>query len=151
MLTPLGYFSRGFRTPGSTSHLSGGSCNLKTAWMKCNDMYEDCAPSRREMIRQLDTASACGDNWQVKIGKDFQDGKSGIMQRGTAFLMKKNKCMTLPVGMVMSLPSGQGFTVSKTYQINAYILVFTGTLLPNQHNETTVIDENGDTHAKRAD
>ncbi len=87
------------------------------------------------MIHQLATSSACGDNWQVKIGKEFQDGKSGIMQRGTAFLMKKNKCMTIPVGTVMSSPSGLCFTMLDTDRINAYIIVVKRTLFPNQHDE----------------
>ena len=134
MLTPLGYFSRGFRIPGSRSHLSGASCGLLTAWKNCNHLYETCMPSRKEMIQQLVTSSACGDNWQVKIGKDFQDGKSAIMQRGTAFLMKKNKCMTLPAGTVMSSPSGLRFTVSNTERINPYIIVIRGSLLPNQRD-----------------
>ena len=68
----------------------------------------------------------------MKIGKDYQDGKSGIMQRGTAFLMKKNKCMTLPVGTVMTSPSGLRFTVTKTDRINAYMIVVNGDLLPDQ-------------------
>ena len=79
MLTPLGYFSRGFRMPGSKCHLSAASCDLRTAWITSNKLYENSRPGRKEMIRQLATSSACGDNWQVKIGKDFQDGKSGIM------------------------------------------------------------------------
>jgi len=123
MLTPLGYFSRGFRIPGTRSHLSGASCNLRTAWKRCNDVYHNCMPGRKEMIQQLVTSSACGDNWQVKIGKGYQDGKSGIMQRGTAFLMKKNKCMTLPSGTVMSSPCGLRFTVSNTDRIDPYIIV----------------------------
>ena len=94
------------------------------------------------MIRQLATSSVCGDNWQAKIGKDFQDGKSGIMQRGIVFLMKKNKCMTLPVGTVMSSPSGLRFTVLETDRINAYIIVVTGTLLPNQHQISHTSYEN---------
>ena len=64
-------------------------------------MYETCVPCRKEMIQQLVTSSACGDNWQVKIGKQFQDGKLGIMQRGTAFLMKMNnsiKCQEHHIG-----------------------------------------------------
>ena len=68
MLTPLGYFSRGFRIPGTRSHLSGASCTLRTVWIRCNAMYQNCMPGRKEMIQQLVTSSACGDNWQVKIG-----------------------------------------------------------------------------------
>jgi hypothetical protein len=64
--------------------------------------------------------------------------------------MKKNKCMTLPVGTVMSSPSGLRFTVSETDRINAYIIVVKGTLLPNQHS-TTCENENNkeETAAKR--
>jgi len=121
--------------PGSKSLLSTATCDLRTAWSSCNKLYEKSMPGRKDMIRQLATSSACGDNWQVKIGKDFQDGKSGIMQRGTAFLMKKNKCMTIPVGTVMSSPSGLCFAVTETDRINAYIIVVKGALFLNQHIE----------------
>ena len=149
MMTPLGYFSHGFRIPGSKCQLTAASCTLRTAWKNCNNLYEKSLPGQKEMIRQLATLLACGDNWQVKIGKDFQDGKSGIMQRGTAFLMKKNKY--IPVGTVMSSPSGLRFTVLETDRINAYIIVVTGTLLPNQHQTVHTSRENEENKEETAE
>ena len=77
--------------PGSKCHLSAAACDgLGRAWSTCNKPHGNSMPGRKEMIHQLAISSACGDNWQVKIGKDVQDGKSGIMQRGTTFLMKRS-------------------------------------------------------------
>eukprot|EP00584_Thalassiosira_punctigera_P002934 CAMPEP_0172534938 /NCGR_PEP_ID=MMETSP1067-20121228/7144_1 /TAXON_ID=265564 ORGANISM="Thalassiosira punctigera, Strain Tpunct2005C2" /NCGR_SAMPLE_ID=MMETSP1067 /ASSEMBLY_ACC=CAM_ASM_000444 /LENGTH=58 /DNA_ID=CAMNT_0013319811 /DNA_START=182 /DNA_END=354 /DNA_ORIENTATION=- len=58
------------------------------------------------MVSELPYASGAFDNWQAKISKLWQDGsKSSLMQRGTAFLMKRNKCCDLPIGTTMKSPS----------------------------------------------
>jgi len=107
MLSPLGFYSKGFQQPGQKSHLNAASCQIRVAWKHCNELFERCRADRMALIEQQFTCSLVFDNWQRCIQKLWQtEGKSSIMQKGTAYLIKRDKCFVLPEKSIMMSPSG---------------------------------------------
>ena len=71
------------------------------------------------------------DNWQRCITKLWQtDGKSSIMHKGTAYLIKRDKCFVVPIDTMMESPSGIRFKVIKVNEQDAYTTRIFGEVLP---------------------
>ena len=135
MLSPLGFYSKGFMQPGQKTHFNAAASTIKTAWKHCDALFEECRPDRMSIIENQFTCSLVFDNWQHSITKIWQtEGKSSIFHCGMAYLIKRDKAFVLPKNSVMQLPHGLRFKVSRVQIINVYTLRVFGILFPGQSN-----------------
>ena len=63
MVTPLAYFSQGFRLPRKSSASGLPHCNLAAAWSHCNGLFDESLPNREGMICQQMYLSGAFNNW----------------------------------------------------------------------------------------
>lgn len=114
MLTPLGFASKGFKQPGSKTHLNASASTLKTAYVHCNNLLSETAAERLALVKDEKTVTGTFDNYQLAQEKKYQgDSKSGIMHRGTAYIFKRDKALVLPVGTVLQSQNNIRYVVTR--------------------------------------
>jgi hypothetical protein len=76
---------------------------MKPMWSVLDDFFKLLTAARIDVVSNQFTLSIAFDNWQQNNKKIWQTSN---YLRGVALLIKKDKAVTLPVGLLFKSPSG---------------------------------------------
>ena len=130
MVPPLAAHSRGHMKNTASHPLHGVGCDMITTWLRLNQLYDHCTPSREEILRNQCTVSIVFDNWQMMIQKKWQTaGSASNYLKSVAVLAKRDKAILLPCGLLVRSLSGELFKIRSARYVNEYLTMISAVVL----------------------
>jgi hypothetical protein len=103
---------------------------MKSLWATLNNLYISTTVAHDDVIVNRYTISVAFNNWQQMIKKVWQtSGSLSTFLKGVAAFAKKDKAVLLPVGSVLTAPSGMLFCVISSNYLDAYSIVIHGEMV----------------------
>ncbi len=130
MVPPLAAHSRGHMKNTPSHPLHGVGCDMITMWLRLNQLYDQCTPSREDILRNQGTVSIVFDNWQMMIQKKWQT--AGLLSnylKGVAVLAKRDKAILLPCGLLIRSLSRELFKVRSARYVNKYLTMISADIM----------------------
>jgi hypothetical protein len=131
LVSPLTSYSHGHMANPPSHPLHGAGCCMKTLWSVLNVFFKLLAAAHIDAVSNQFILSFAFDNWQQNNKKIWQTyGSLSNSLRGVVLLIKKNKAIMLPIGLLFKSPSGVWFRVLLCKFLNPYSVLVSGKEFP---------------------